>query len=198
VKRLLAWILRPFVKGIGRIFGSDPFERFERDLPSRRFGAGSLADFPAYFQRPSSVTVSSLDDVCDWLLDCVYVSDESQFGVPDHWQHPADFEVTREGDCDDHALWAWRKLTEIGIETEFVVGRSKREDGSFGGHCWVHFRTAEGAFLLEAVGQARSSMVYSLTNPYVREEYVPHFSVDGSFKRHAYWGYMMDWAADSL
>jgi hypothetical protein len=198
VKRLLALILRLLIKGVVRVLDSDPWERFEHALPYRWYGAGSLADFPAYFQRPSSVAPSSVDEVCDWLLDCVYVSDESQFGVPDHWQHPVDFEVTRRGDCDDHALWAWRKLAEIGIDTEFVVGRSRREDGSFGGHCWVHFRTAEGSFLLEAVGEARSSMVYPLTDAHVREEYFPHFSVDGSLKRHAYWGYMIDMAADRL
>jgi hypothetical protein len=144
------------------------------------------------------VNLSSVDEVCDWLLDCVYVSDEAQFGVADHWQHPTDFELTRKGDCDDHALWAWRKLAEIGLQTEFVVGRSKGKDGSFGGHCWVHFRTTEGSFLLEAVGETRSSMVYPLRDPLVLDEYFPHFSVDASLQCHVYWGYMVDLAADRL
>src|SRR5205085_10962073 len=88
------------------LFDGDPWKRSEHDVPLRLFGTGSTREFRAYFEGESTVVVSSIADVCNWLLDCAYIADEEEFGVHDYWQHPAEFEARRRGACDDHALWA--------------------------------------------------------------------------------------------
>jgi hypothetical protein len=98
----------------------DAWERFDFDAPLHVFGNGSRHDFAWYFQGDSSVHVSSIDDVQDWLLGCEYVSDPELFNEPDFWQHPRTFEQLRRGDCEDHALWAWRKLVELGHDAHLV------------------------------------------------------------------------------
>jgi hypothetical protein len=190
LKRARAAVARPVLKVLVRLFGGDPWERFEHKVPLQLFGAGATKPFETYFADTSTATVQSLDEICNWLLDCVYVSDPEQFGQADYWQHPAEFESRRRGDCDDHALWAWRKLNEIGVPAEFVVGRSTGQDGQFGGHAWVHFTSDGREYLLEAAATSRSAMVHELSDPTIRKEYQPHFAVDAAFRRHAYWGYL--------
>ena len=68
------------------------------------------------------MAVKSLQEICEWLVGCDYADDEAFFNEPDFWQHPVMFEQTRKGDCEDHALWAWRKLVELGFEAELVRG----------------------------------------------------------------------------
>ena len=87
------------------------------------FGPGSRCDFSHYFEGESHVPVSSIDDIVKWLTSCEYVTDLALFHEQDVWQHPAAFEQLRRGDCEDFALWAWRKLAEVGVEAEFYVGR---------------------------------------------------------------------------
>jgi len=67
----------------------------------------------------STVCVNDIAAICEWLADCEYVRDPVH--ERDFWQHPKTFEQLRKGDCEDHALWAWRKLTELGIPAEFYV-----------------------------------------------------------------------------
>src|SRR5205085_1473130 len=81
--------------------------------------------FAWYFEGQSAVTVGSVDDVCEWLLECEYVHDPELFHEPDFWQHPRTFERLRKGDCEDHALWAWRKL----VEPRDRGGAAERNDG---------------------------------------------------------------------
>ena len=73
--------------------------------------------------RAQSVPVQSIDDIVAWLQSCEYVTDLDLFHERDFWQHPGTFERLRRGDCEDFALWAWRKLAEVGIDAEFCVGR---------------------------------------------------------------------------
>ena len=84
--------------------------------------------------------------------------DDRQFGVDDVWQHPCEFERLRQGDCEDYALWAWRKLVELGVDAELVSGRwdVTREDA--GHHAWVVYREGGSEFLLESVARTRSAM----------------------------------------
>ena len=92
-----------------------PWSRQAAHIPHHSFAKGSLNKFRWYLEGNSQVVVSSLEDVCHWLKTCQYAQDEVLFNQSDHWQHPSQFEQTRQGDCEDHALWAWRKLGELGI-----------------------------------------------------------------------------------
>ena len=64
---------------------------------------------------------------------------------------PAIFEKLKRGDCEDFALWAWRKLAEIGIDAEFCVGRVICDDRPEidRQHAWVVYRVNGTAFLFE-------------------------------------------------
>src|SRR5262245_44057109 len=83
------------------------------------YRTGAQADYSTYFERESTVQVTSIDDICQWLLGCTYVSDKEQFGDAELWLHPSEFEQRRKGDCEDFALWAWRELVELGLDAEF-------------------------------------------------------------------------------
>src|SRR5580765_2937921 len=97
-------------------------------VPASVFGPGSHQPFADYFQGESSVRVGSVEEIAAWLHTCEYVSDLELFREPDVWQHPAVFERRKRGDCEDFALWAWRKLAEIGVDAEFCVGRVVCDD----------------------------------------------------------------------
>ena len=99
------------------------WERLPIRVPASAFGPGSQRPFAQYFEGASGVRVQSIDDIVAWLQTCEYVTDSELFQARDFWQHPGAFEGRRRGDCEDFALWAWRKLAEIGIDAEFCVGR---------------------------------------------------------------------------
>ena len=111
----------------------DPWTWTRHPVPLWMFGPGCVKDFAWYLEGESRVAVADLDGLCRWLAGCAYVSDESLFRTDDYWQHPATFEQIRKGDCDDHALWAWRKLAALGYESEFMVGE-RRWPGETPGH----------------------------------------------------------------
>jgi hypothetical protein len=155
-----------------------PWQRVPMDVPATAFGPGSSCAFTSYFEGESRVAVKSIDDVVGWLAGCEYMSDMDQFQVADHWQPPLMFEASRRGDCEDFALWAWRKLAEIGVEAELFVGRVIGDDGPDRGrqHAWVVYRIGAEQFLFEpAAGNARE-MIRPLDE--VRDVYVPHFAVN--------------------
>jgi predicted transglutaminase-like cysteine proteinase len=108
----------------------------------------------------------------------------------DFWQHPRTFERLRRGDCEDYALWAWRKLVELGLEAELVSGTWRPAEGVAGGHVWVRYLHDGRQYILESVGRTRETMV----RPFdvARSEYVPHAGVDHSFRLHAYSGHLRD------
>lgn len=162
----------------------DPWRRFPFPVPLDRYGAGAERDFGWYFEGPSSVPARSLDDVCAWLLGCTYARDPDLFGRTDVWQHPAAFEARRTGDCEDFALWTWRKLVALGEDAELVVGREQ----AGGGHAWVLVRRPGGHQLVDPVARTPERLVRPLAA--VRDAYLPEASVDGRLVRYAYAGYL--------
>src|SRR5262245_59784941 len=117
LKRAVSRLARPFLAP------RDAWERIPSRIPADRFGLGSTRRFEWYFEGPSALAVQSVEDLCSWLSDCEYVTDAELFQERDFWQHPHTFELIRKGDCEDYALWAWRKLAEMGIDAELVIGR---------------------------------------------------------------------------
>ncbi len=162
------------------------------EVPATAFGPGSRCQFSRYFEGVSCVPARSIDDIVGWLTTCEYVSDVEQFHEPDLWQDPCAFEGRQRGDCEDFALWAWRKLTEIGLEAEFFVGRV------LGGgqapidrqHAWVVYRAGDDAYLFEPAARDRRQMIQPWSA--VKHCYVPHFAVDHRFVTSAFVGCILD------
>jgi hypothetical protein len=169
-----------------------PWERVPTAVPATAFGPGSQRPFAAYFEGTSSVPVQSIDDIVAWLQTCEYVSDLDLFHERDLWQHPTAFEALRRGDCEDFALWAWRKLAEVGIDAEFFVGRvicGERPDIDRQ-HAWVVYRVNGTAFLFEPAARTPASMIRPLDE--VMGAYVPHFAVNHRFDTNAFAGCAFD------
>lgn len=161
----------------------------ESSVPRYAFGQGAKKDFSWYFQGQSKVTVRSLKDICSWLVRCEYMSDMELFQEEDFWQHPVTFEYMRRGDCDDHALWAWRKLAELKIPTEFVCGQwLEKKDGQVKetGHAWVHFEDPKTKLwcVLESTEKNQKRMIV----PFVKAEeyYFPEYAIDPRLKTYRY------------
>ncbi|HRQ37164.1 MAG TPA: transglutaminase domain-containing protein [Chloroflexota bacterium] len=94
-----------------------------------------------------------------------------------------EFETSRQGDCEDHALWAWRKLVKLGLPAEFVVGQAKwTADHPLEAHAWVTFLQDGRHFLLEATG--KTNLIYPLETTASR--YHPWYSIDQNFQTYQY------------
>ncbi len=183
--------LEPLRRWLVRSTGTtDPWERLGFTVPAHTLGRGSIHEFAWYLEGESSVAVGNVDEVCAWLLECEYVRDPELFHEDDFWQHPATFERLRQGDCEDHAIWAWRKLSELGIDAELMSGTWRPSESVTGGHVWVRFRDGDDEFILESVGRSRDRMLRRLAD--VRHEYVPHAGVDRECRLHAYGGMLHD------
>ena len=163
-------------------------------VPKTAFGPGSRQDFALYFEGESSVLVRSIDDIVVWLLECEYVSDPDLFDKRDYWQHPSVFEQLRRGDCEDFALWTWRKLVEIGVEAEFHVGRVVCEADVDRQHAWVVYRVDQTEFLFEPAARERTQMIRPLAE--AMDRYIPHFAVDHQFGTSAFAGCVFDSSRD--
>lgn len=190
MRTILRWILTPALVLILHVHrAGDDWEELPVAVPFWRFGAGSRKRFSWYFEGESDVSVSSVDDVVAWLSGCRYVPDKTLFQEDDFWQHPRTFERLRAGDCEDFALWGWRKLNELGVPARFFVGKLVDNGrGSASGHAWVVFRQDGKDMLLEGASTAPESLVQPLDA--VRDRYRPHFSVDGSYRTRAFSGYL--------
>lgn len=157
-------------------------------VPSHVFGPGSQQPFTTYFEGETSVRVTCLDDIVAWLRTCEYVSDLELFHERDVWQHPTSFERRKRGDCEDFALWAWRKLAELGIDAEFFVGRVvdvERPD-VVRQHAWVVYQMGGKVFLFEPAAATPSHMIRPLEE--AMGDYVPHFAVNHRFDTRAFAG----------
>jgi hypothetical protein len=165
--------LVPFVRLAARYFesGEDVWVHMPVDLPPYWFG--SRHDFWHYLSGSSTIRVRCVDEMCAWLLECEYVPDPELFHECDYWQHPLTFERLRKGDCEDFALWAWRKLGELGIPARFYVGRAFGQPDAR--HAWVGFEDEQGPWLLEGTARSRARMLRPL--PDVRGDYEPHLSI---------------------
>ncbi len=115
----------------------------------RRFGkVGPNAPLGRHLTQPLRVRCENLEDVRRFLSSCRYVSDQAQFGRPDYWIPPEEFECRRRGDCEDFALWTWRQLLHLGYAARFVCGHS----GRYGeGHAWVTFERDGRTFIVESL-----------------------------------------------
>jgi hypothetical protein len=182
--RLLARVLEPILV---RLPVDDPWERLPVAVPPWAFGRGSVRDFRWYFEGESLVEAESLEAICDWLAGCEYVPDPELFHEPDFWQHPRTFERLRKGDCEDHALWAWRKLVELGYDAELVCGEWDVTRDDAGGHAWVVFRDDGREYLFEAVARSTADMIRPLDE--VRARYCPHVAVDRHFRTAGFSGH---------
>ncbi len=167
----------------------DPWERLDTQPRLSAYGSGARLDFAAYLKGDSLVAVKSIEDVQDWLLGCQYEQDDVLFGEPDFWQHPSTFERLRAGDCEDFAVWAWRKLIELGYDVDLVAGWCVREGELDGRHAWLLFRRDGVEFLFEPVARDRQRMLRPLAE--VRDDYVPQFGVDRRAHRFAFSGYIL-------
>jgi Bacterial transglutaminase-like cysteine proteinase BTLCP len=189
MRRLLSAFMRLAARLVGR---ESAWERVTMRVPASVFGPGSQQPFSQYFESPSGVRVQSIDDIVRWLQTCEYVTDLELFQERDYWQDPGMFERLRRGDCEDFALWAWRKLAEIGIDAEFCVGRVICHDRPEldRQHAWVVYRVSGTAFLFEPAARTPSRMIRPLED--AMAEYVPHFAVNHRFDTNAFAGCASD------
>jgi hypothetical protein len=193
IRTALRFVLRPLVRFIVRRMPVyDPWERVTDWLDLRDIAAGCQHPFSWYLEGASTVHVNGIDDICDWLAGCEYKSDPDLFNEPDFWQHPVTFEHLRKGDCEDFALWAWRKLLELKVDARFVVGSWIADGGKeWGQHAWVEY-IADGVHMhLEPVRRGRDQMVRPLAE--VRDCYVPQYTVPPSLKPEANAGLFLYW-----
>jgi hypothetical protein len=195
IRRFLSRVREFAAHLVGR---ESAWERIAMPVPAEAFGPGSLQPFAEYFEDESGVRVGSLDDIVAWLSTCEYVSDIELFHEPDVWQLPGAFETRRRGDCEDFALWAWRKLAEVGIDAEFYVGRVICDDHPEidRQHAWVVYRVNGTDFLFEPAARTPSSMIRPLAD--AMDDYVPHFAVDHRFDTSAFAGCASDVRRASL
>ncbi len=188
---LVIWLALPLLSGLfgglGGILAArtrlQPWSKQARNIAPHHFGPGSQHGFNWYLQHDSTVPVKSVDEICRWLQDCRYTTDQEQFHTPDYWQHPTEFEQTRTGDCEDHALWAWRKLIGLGYSAEMIVGTSYRHNLQGEYHAWVVFTHQQRHYLLEAA-RKDAPMIAPLIK--VQHLYVPDFGVDEQLQTYAY------------
>ncbi len=143
------------------------------DVDHRFFARGSRQPFAWYFSGDTAVTVDSFDDVARWLRGCRFEDDHAG----DSWRHPAEMERFRFGDCEDHALWAWRKLTELGFDAELVVGQRTTW------HAWVHV-TIDGERHLFETTLKSEPMIWPLADKL--GEYEPRYGVGGDLQTFLY------------
>ena len=117
-----------------------------------------------------------------------YETDASLFRESDYWQHPHTFEQLRRGDCEDFALWAWRKLVELGIDADLVIGRRVPPGAENSRHAWILFRDGDDEFLFEP-DRSRSRRMPSDASRPSASEYIPEFGVARDRSRFLFAGY---------
>jgi hypothetical protein len=140
----------------------DPWDRLDGTaVLAAHFGAAER-DFGRYFDGACAVRVESLEEMQVWLEGCEYATDIETFKRPDVWQHPSHFEDRRRGDCEDFALWAWRRLVELGYDAELVMGLDRRRgDGLGRRHVWIRFRREGGEYVYEPTERDRRARAHA-------------------------------------
>jgi hypothetical protein len=165
----------------------DPWVRLPLEAPLVAFGDGARHGFDWVFEGQMATAVSTFDEIVQWLAGCSYESDTSLFHESDYWQHPHTFEQLRRGDCEDFALWAWRKLVEIGIDADLVIGRRVPPGAENSRHAWILFRKDGDEFLFEPVLCERGEAVRRVS--LVRGQYIPEFGVTADRRRFIFAGH---------
>ncbi len=170
----------------------DPWLRFDLEPPLRAFGPGANVEFSHYLGGVSRVTARTPVEIAGWLLLCRYADDPQLLDEADHWLHPTTFEVVRSGDCEDFALWAWRKMAEHTYDAEFVVGVRRLADGSTGRHAWVTYRHEREEFLFDGVERSMDRIIRPIEE--VRAHYEPQVGVSSGGRRFVFAGlYRQEW-----
>jgi hypothetical protein len=186
IKTVLKPILRHATKDLT---DDDVWSKQRHKLAKEVFGMGNHHGWDWYLEGRSRVKVKSAKEIVDWLRDCEYVGDLALFNEKDFWQHTVTFEELRKGDCEDHALWAWRKLKELGIPAEFVVGRSGPATARGNhAHAWIQLELSGQPCLMETVANKRQQMTFPLDD--VRRKYCPAYSVDTNLITYRYGGHI--------
>jgi len=190
-RKLLKKILGPLLGFIARKWlASDPWDKSAVELSEKKsrtfFGSGCVKEWSWYFEGESSIRVKKIKDVCQWLRRCEYVHDKELFNESDFWQHPTTFENLRKGDCEDHAIWAWRKLTELGLDAELVGGTIK-ESGFRNRHAWVHFQYDGTEYLMETTTKGSEPMYLPIEE--AKKNYLPECSVNSKFETFYFGGF---------
>lgn len=91
----------------------------------------------------------------------------------------------RKGDCEDFAIWAWRKLIEIGVDAHLFIGERASEAKSR--HAWVVFTLDDQRLLFEPQA-SRDRMLHRFEE--VKGNYIPYVFVNRSGKVVAVEGYL--------
>ena len=154
-------------------------------LPLSVFGSACMEQFQTWFDGKLVQEITSINAMCDYMIGCRHVPDIKQHNQRDVWMHPVDFERLKKGDCEDFSLWAWRRLSAMGYETEFMTG-AVAKDGDLFGHAWLVYHDDGIPYLLETSGYSHETMVRPLAE--VKHDYFPRASVDQSFQRRLYSG----------
>lgn len=147
------------------------------------FGTGSDKPLETYLADETAVSPTTLDEIVTFLQSCKYERDIHQFDKADHWMLPSELEETKRGDCEDHALWAWQKLKNLGIPAEFVTGVYKTHKGEWGGHAWVMLRKDGKLYVFESVDK-KGSMLHPWET--AKEKYRPGLSIDHEMRTFHY------------
>lgn len=169
----------------------DPWRRLDVAPPLRAFGPGA-GDFREYLTQASRVHAPTPVAIAEWLQGCRYADDVHLHDEADHWLHPVTFELVRAGDCEDFALWAWRKCAEARMDACFVVGMRRVPDAPHGRHAWVTFRDGSREFVLDGVERSLRRAIRAVDE--VRAHYEPQVGVDIEARPFAYAGlYREEW-----
>ena len=120
-------------------------EEFWTGTRRRKAKLGNTHPWNRYFNKSLSTRPQTLADIETFLLKCKYLSDRKTRSQKDFWEPPDIFEKRKTGDCEDHAIWAWRHLHDLGYKTRLVLGTCNG-----GGHAWVLIFRNGRAYLLEA------------------------------------------------
>lgn len=104
---------------------------------------GNTFSWERFFKKPLVTSPGNLAEIDSFLKGCRYMSDQETRGCEDFWEPPDIFEERRTGDCEDHAIWAWRQLHTLGYKSRLVIGDCR------GGHAWVHVFVNDRVYLLE-------------------------------------------------
>jgi hypothetical protein len=188
-RRALAVILRPVQRLLLRLTSvPDPWQRIEFSPALGHLGLGARYEFEWYFEGDSAVPVNNLHELRSWLRGCRYVRDPELFHERDYWQHPRTFEQLRRGDCEDFALWAWRKLVEMGYDAELVIGNCAGNRQSR--HAWIVYRENAVEYLMEPGNAREATWVRPLDE--VRAEYLPIYGVGPDRRRFTFAGCLIN------
>jgi len=193
IVRVVGWPVLRLLEGVARFVARhggpmdvDPWKptRVALPPPITHIGLPSMEALRRYRSGESGVAVSSLDDVLDFLLGCRHEPTSAFRAEAADWGGlPFVFEYTRRGDCLDHSLWAWRKLTELGYDAELVVGWQRKTLEAVMGkpdtprHAWVLLWMRGERMLLEPVAREREEMLRPVS-AVAYEDYLPQYGID--------------------